>query len=325
MTTMASSGAVNANSLAADARGLDALKRSANKAPQEAVRQAATQFEALFMNMLMKSMRESLPKEDPFASEATRSFTGMLDQQMSQGLAGKGLGLADMMVKQLTRQQGGDVSKLDGAKALSKSAAPAIKAEQQQLLKKLDAANADAASAVKAGDGDGAAQTAPQSFVRKMMPHAAEAARESGIPAHFMLGQAALESGWGKREIKSADGTPSHNLFGIKAGPGWKGAVVEATTTEYVNGVARKQTEKFRAYASYAESFSDYSKLVASSPRYASAMKVADNAGGGSYQTASAVSAFAQRIQSGGYATDPRYAEKLTKTINQTLQMQRVA
>ena len=284
------------NALAGDSRSLDALRRQAKESPKEAVRQAATQFEALFMNMLMKSMRDSLPKEDVMGSESARTYTGMLDQQLAQKLSGKGLGLADMMVKQLERNQ-----KAAPGKAAGTSATPA-------LADKLRAANTEAA---RAGD---SAASAPQAFVNKMVGEAREVARESGIPAHFMLGQAALETGWGKREIRAADGSNSHNLFGIKATRDWKGSTVDAVTTEYVNGVPRKQVEKFRAYASYADSFRDYAKLVSKSPRYAEAAR----------ETGSAA-VFAQRIQSAGYATDPAYAEKLTRVINRTLAMQPVA
>lgn len=284
------------NALAGDSRSLDALKRQAKESPKEAVRQAANQFEALFMNMLMKSMRDSLPKDELMGSESARTYTGMLDQQLAQKLSGKGLGLADMMVKQLERNQGAAPGKAAGT-----AAAPA-------LADKLRAANSEAA---RAGDKP---DSAPQAFVNKMMGEAREVARESGIPAHFMLGQAALETGWGKREIRAADGTNSHNLFGIKATRDWKGPTVDAVTTEYVNGVPKKQVEKFRAYASYADSFRDYAKLVSKSPRYAEAAR----------ETGSAAQ-FAQRIQAAGYATDPAYAEKLTRVINRTLSMQPVA
>jgi flagellar protein FlgJ len=127
------------------------------------------------------------------------------------------------------------------------------------------------------------------------------------VPAQFILGQAALESGWGKREIKFADGSTSHNLFGVKATGNWKGPTVEAVTTEYVGGVARKTVEKFRAYSSYAESFADYARLIGNNPRYAATLKSADAA------------QFAQSLQKAGYATDPNYASKLTAVIQQTL------
>ncbi|MGH8808757.1 MAG: flagellar assembly peptidoglycan hydrolase FlgJ, partial [Noviherbaspirillum sp.] len=147
-----------------------------------------------------------------------------------------------------------------------------------------------------------------QAFQDRLQAHAEEASRSTGIPSKFMLGQAALESGWGKREILMADGSTSHNLFGIKAGPGWKGKTVEAVTTEYVDGVAQKRAEKFRAYDSYADSFRDYARLLRSNPRYESVLANATDVNG-----------FAQGLQRAGYATDPNYAAKLTRIITQNL------
>jgi flagellar protein FlgJ len=137
-------------------------------------------------------------------------------------------------------------------------------------------------------------------------------ARSSGIPASFMLGQAGHETGWGRAEIMKSDGTRSHNLFGIKAGASWTGKVAEITTTEYVNGVAKKTVAKFRAYDSYDASFRDYARLITETPRYAQAKK----------QTSSPL-AFASGLQRAGYATDPEYANKLSRAINTTLRLQR--
>jgi peptidoglycan hydrolase FlgJ len=120
-----------------------------------------------------------------------------------------------------------------------------------------------------------------------------------------MVGQAALESGWGRSEIKASDGTPSYNLFGIKAGRSWHGPVVERTTTEYVNGVAQKSKEKFRVYSSYTECFQDYAKLLRDNPRYSNVVGCAQDA-----------RAFAQGLQHAGYATDPAYGDKLLRIIN---------
>jgi flagellar protein FlgJ len=133
---------------------------------------------------------------------------------------------------------------------------------------------------------------------------AEQASRSTGVPAHLILGQAALESGWGKREIRMADGSDSHNLFGIKAGNDWKGKVAQVTTTEYHNGVASKQVERFRAYGSYAESFQDYARLLSDNPRYSGVVGQADAKG------------FAQALQQSGYATDPHYADKLAGVIS---------
>jgi flagellar protein FlgJ len=141
---------------------------------------------------------------------------------------------------------------------------------------------------------------------------AAEAA--TGIPANNILGQAALESGWGKHEIKMKDGSSSHNLFGIKATSNWTGKVAEVTTTEYIGGVARKVTAKFRAYDSYEEAFKDHAKLLSQSPRYSATVAKADTA-----------HEYARGLQKAGYATDPAYADKLTRVINTTLRLQRTA
>jgi len=147
-----------------------------------------------------------------------------------------------------------------------------------------------------------------QAFQDKLTAHAEEASKTTGIPAKFMLGQAALESGWGKHVIRTADGGTSHNLFGIKATGGWKGKTVDAVTTEYVNGVPQKRVEKFRAYDSYADSFRDYAKLLRDNPRYEKVLANAND-----------VKGFAQGLQRAGYATDPNYAAKLTNIINRNL------
>jgi flagellar protein FlgJ len=147
-----------------------------------------------------------------------------------------------------------------------------------------------------------------RAFVNRMWPHAVEAARTTGIAPHFILGQAALESGWGRGEIRMADGGSSHNLFGIKAGGGWRGATADVMTTEYVNGAPVKTVERFRAYGSYAEAFKDYANLLAANPRYAAVLNERTDP-----------AAFARGLQQAGYATDPNYADKLTRVITGTV------
>ncbi|HEY4958789.1 MAG TPA: flagellar assembly peptidoglycan hydrolase FlgJ, partial [Caldimonas sp.] len=166
----------------------------------------------------------------------------------------------------------------------------------------------------------GAALSAKQiDFIGSHQAAARSAEAASGIPAAFMIAQAAHESGWGKREIRNVDGTSSHNLFGIKAGAGWTGPVAEITTTEYVGGEAQKVTAKFRAYASDDESFRDYAKLMKESPRYAGVVAQAVQGPA----TAASAQGFAQGLQRAGYATDPGYADKLARVINTTLRLQR--
>jgi peptidoglycan hydrolase FlgJ len=223
--------------------------------------------------MMLKSMRDATPQDGVFDSEQTKMFTGMLDQQLAQSMASRGIGLADVMVKQLSHNQPASVPAPAAALPAMKAVPSAYKADVQQ------------------------------SFVDKMRVPAEQASLSTGIPAHLILGQAALESGWGKREIKMADGSDSHNLFGIKAGRDWKGKVAEVTTTEYHNGVARQQVERFRAYGSYAESFQDYASLLSNNPRYSGVVGQAD------------AKAFAQGLQQAGYATDPQYATKLAGVI----------
>ena len=147
-----------------------------------------------------------------------------------------------------------------------------------------------------------------RAFQEKLYEHAHAAEQTTGVPAKFMLGQAALETGWGKRMIKNADGTSSNNLFGIKAGPGWKGKVATSVTTEYVNGKPQTRVEKFRAYDTPADSFRDYARLIANNPRYEKVI-----ASGGD------AAAFATGLQRAGYATDPHYAAKLTRLIKNSL------
>lgn len=293
-------GTINPAGLAVDTKSLESLKQQAKTSPQQATRQAAQQFEAMFMNMLLKSMREALPNSDPLASGAGKTFTGMLDSELAQKLAsGKGLGLADVMVRQLERKSGSSPA---AAPVAAATAGPAM------TMTRKTAPAAPAATAPAAAMSPAKTQ---QDFVSRMQAPARAAARESGIPEHFIIGQAALESGWGRREIRGADGTASHNLFGIKAGRNWTGATVETMTTEYVNGTAKKVVEKFRAYGSYADAFRDYTRLLGNSPRYASAVQSGNDA-----------NLFANRIQAAGYATDPNYAGKLARVIHQARQIQ---
>jgi len=124
------------------------------------------------------------------------------------------------------------------------------------------------------------------------------------VPAHFLVAQSALESGWGKREIKAADGSPSFNLFGIKAGRSWSGPTAEVQTTEFVKGEAQSVRARFRVYGSYAEAFRDYAKVLSSNPRFAGVIGQQDGA------------QFARSLQQAGYATDPMYADKLARIIS---------
>lgn len=286
--------------LAIDAQSLDRLRFQAKKSPDQALKAAAQQFESVFLNMMLKSMREATPQDGMFDNDQTRMFTSMLDQQLAQSMANKGIGLADMMVKQLKGQvareqvagdkgQNGLQSSVSNATTSSVAALPFAYSE---------------AGLAGMGEFSANSQKAQQHFLDRMLPFAAEASRTSGVPSQLILGQAALESGWGKREIRMADGSNSYNLFGIKANVDWNGKVAEVMTTEYKNGIPSKQVEKFRAYSSYAEAFGDYADMLSNNPRYAAIL-----------QQGGDVARMAQALQKAGYATDPRYAEKLVSVM----------
>ena len=279
-------------SLAAESAALDRVRAQAKSDPQGAVRAAAQQFEALFLNMLLKSMRETTGQDTLFDSSQTRLYQSMLDQQYAQVMAARGIGLADLMARQLTREL------VPPDPALGASAGSAAGAARQEVVP-LEGAPPEAAVPAR----DVPAQA--RDFVGRIWPHAAAAARETGIAPHLMVAQAALETGWGRAEIRDAAGRSSHNLFGIKAGRGWSGPVVEAATTEYVNGAPQKTVEKFRAYGSYAEAFVDYARLLKTQPRYAAVL-----------DTGADATAFARGLAQAGYATDPMYADKLVRIIN---------
>ncbi len=312
--------------LALDAQGLNELKLGAKQSSPEALKAAAQQFEAVFMNMLMKSMRQAAPQDGMFDSEQTRMYTSMLDQQLTQRMASRGIGLADVMVRQLSRAltapPGGEAKTPEAGSAAPGfllKAAPdlPLKASATVPLKITPAGEAQAGLPLNAPGpvaqllsvAAARVKAAPahvEAFVQRLMPHAQAASVASGIPASFMLGQAALETGWGRAEIRADDGQNSHNLFGIKAGGAWRGRTADIVTTEYINGKPHKQVESFRAYDSYADAFRDYATMLRANPRYQNGLAQAQDAAG-----------FAQSLQQGGYATDPNYASKLMRIIRQ--------
>ena len=301
-------------SFALDTQGLGDLKRSAKAGSADATRGAAQQFEALFINQMMKSMRDATPQDGLTDNQQTKMFTSMLDQQLSQNMSKRGMGLADVLVRQLSNQNDAKALAIGGADGAAGTNGAAsmldipLLQKQSGPLKAMDGAGQ--ANGVTNGVSASGRTQAPhvRAFQEKLGAHAAEAEAATGVPAKFMLGQAALETGWGKRMIRNSDGSNANNLFGIKAGPNWKGKVATAVTTEYVNGHAHQKVQKFRAYDTPADSFKDYARMLANNPRYD---KVLDHAGD--------ASAFAHGLQRAGYATDPQYGAKLSKIIKHSL------
>jgi flagellar protein FlgJ len=300
--TLPSSGSTTStsNALAVDIRSLNSLKYDAGTASSaQTTREVAKQFESLFMRELIKSMRDATMKSGLMEGEQANLGQDMLDQQLSVNMAGMQGGLSEAIARQLSRQMGGADTNFSVPSTLS-------------LQRSLPGAAASTGAAP--AEATIQAPKGREGFVQHLSGTAERVAKDSGIPASFMLGQAGHETGWGKSEIRNKDGSNSFNLFGIKAGKGWTGKVAEITTTEYINGKPQKVTAKFRAYDSYEDSFRDYAKLIKDNPRYEKAESVA--------QSGSAM-AYASALQKAGYATDPEYAKKLSGAINSVLRTQR--
>lgn len=309
---------------ALDPRSFSDLKRlaSADGSSPEALRAAAQQFEAMFMQMVFKAMRDATPVDGLFDSEQTRMFQQLHDQQIAMDLStrGRGTGLADVIFRQLggealERGASGRAGTLgpdgrtyfDIADVPRRAAIAAAKAEKIAAGASESAAVPVAGEVSEAAPAQAATPGSPaeraQAFVRRVWDHAVSAAEKLGVPPAFVVAQAALETGWGRAELRRADGVQSHNLFNIKAGSSWSGPTVELPVTEYANGRARTELAKFRAYGSYAEAFDDYANLLRNNSRYAGVLGQT-NAGD-----------FARNLQRGGYATDPAYADKLVRII----------
>lgn len=316
-----------------DFNGLAQLKRAVKAGENTAVgeyRKVAEQFEALFIQQMLKQSRESAAPT-LFDSQQTKLAESLRDEQMATQLSSPGLGLAQMILDQITGQH----QRVATASAQRETgthlgnteiAAGSLVSEQKQApdlrtsrLAGLRSSLTDTAT-VATSDGiaklisqlsrstsslervQSAIRGAPEhirNFVNEMRDAARVASAQSGVPEKLILSQAALESGWGQREILAEDGRNTYNLFGIKASSNWKGDVVHITTTEYVDGEPRKMKQPFRAYGSYAEAFADYARLLSGTERYSDVLK------------ASNAEEAARSVQAAGYATDPGYADKL--------------
>jgi flagellar protein FlgJ len=227
----------------ADFQGLERLRASAGRQDPAALREAARQFEALFTAMMLKSMREGSLAQGLGDSEETKTYQDMYDQQIALQMAhGKGLGLADMLMQQLTRSQAAQPSAAAATTpAIAAAAAPVSSAQQV-------------------------------SFVRALEPLAQRAGARLGVAPDTLIAQAALETGWGKNQPTDATGHVSANLFGVKAGGAWQGSAVTSPTTEYLHGQPLTTSARFRSYDNAAQSVGDYVSLLSHDPRYAAAL-----------------------------------------------------
>jgi|SRR5690625_375973 len=268
--------------------------------------EVAQQFESVFIQQILKYARQSAAFFAGDQSSAQQMAYSLNDQQLSLALSDPGLGLAQALEQQMRVQSGQDdavdfaipeqaASRKPGLRSHVGEARVIEAPNLSSLIRRLTGHKGldTVVSAIKG------APAHIHRFVDNMRGAAEVAAAETGLPMKLILSQAALESGWGQREILHADGRATHNLFGIKAGRSWKGPVAEITTTEFLQGRKVKMPQPFRAYSSYEESFADYARLISSQERYAKVL------------AAESAEEAAVQIQEAGYATDPSYAQKL--------------
>jgi flagellar protein FlgJ len=293
-----------------DLQGLNALRNSASKEnSEEALNFVAEQFEAIFLQMMLKSAHGEADEDGLFDSQQTEFFQDWHDKQLSIDLAaGKGVGIAEMLIKQLkTREASAETSILNQNIHADKSSAGYPVVRPAPLtdgeiptgnIPKIDKSNplekVSAIEEIELGT--------PEAFVEHMWPLAKSAAEKLGVAPEVILAQAALETGWGKKISRNMSGASSHNLFNIKADSRWDGEHATVSTLEYRDGVAVREKANFRSYESFADSFSDYVNFIKESPRYQTALDVAADP-----------RAFTQELSQAGYATDPNYANKIMR------------
>jgi len=294
-----------------DFQGLAELRRSASvdEGDQDTLRQVAGQFESLFVNMMLKSMRDAKLADGMFDSSQSELYQDMADQQLAMDLSAKGgLGLQEVIMRQLggqplepvTSSNSGQGKSIENVKVVPAMQAinTATSAVEKVPSEHASIDSTDSAQAEMSFD-------SPESFVQQLLPMAQQAAQKIGVSAEAILSQAALETGWGKHIISQQNGQSSHNLFNIKADKRWDGEHAVVGTVEYRDGVAVKEQAQFRSYDSYQQSFDDYVNFLQSQPRYQQALQHVDNP-----------ERFVEELHKAGYATDPAYADKVKKIMH---------
>jgi flagellar protein FlgJ len=288
-----------------DFQGLSGLRAESGKNDPETLRKVAGQFEALFIQMMLKSMRDASLGEGLMDSEHVKTYQSLFDQQIALDLSKRSsLGLADMMVRQLSPKD----SAAHAAQDKQQMVIGPPTAPVPQLLMPSAPPQAGATGGAGRLEQEAVEEWRPdtaESFVKKLWPHAQRAADELGTAPELLIAQAALETGWGQHMIRGQDGRNSFNLFGIKADAHWQGARALTETVEFRDGLMRRERAPFRAYNSLADSFSDYVSFLKANPRYQQALEQADNA-----------PAFARALSEAGYATDPDYHDKIEQIMD---------
>ncbi len=312
-----------------DVNGLQNLKTSGGD-EREQLKQIAQQFEALMLQMMLKSMRQAnavFAEGNPLGSSEQDFYQEMFDQQIGVSLSGsgRGMGIAEALVRQLQSRHAPapDAVAKAGTKDFAVPARSAIRAavDTAAVAGALDAdfdaekfwETVDSAALAVADTRTFPVQTrplpdfdgTPATFIDALLPLAERVGAELGVDSRVLLAQAALETGWGQKLITRGDGGSSYNFFNIKAGRNWQGDTATVSTVEYRNGVAVRERAAFRAYESPEQSFADYAQLIAGSKRYRQALAQADNP-----------QAYVRELERAGYATDPRYADKVLQVMN---------
>ena len=300
--------------------GLNSIRQQSRSdddgAKKAALQEAAKQFEAIFTQMLLKSMRSAqdvLESDSPMNSESTKFYRDMHDQQLAVELSSNGsLGLSDLIVRQLGGdnenftssaiiRSDGQLNSRDMAKNITEKAEQFLKTEQvsknRQVDIPFDAANNNLGSTETFKQ--------PQDFVTALTEPAKRVEKQLGIPFEVVIAQAALETGWGQKIIQTEQGQSSNNLFNIKADSRWQGDKAQKETLEFEQGALVKKSAPFRVYQSITDSVNDYVNFLSTNERY---QKTLEKAGD--------VEQFLQGLQKAGYATDPDYANKILGTMS---------
>ncbi len=297
----------------ADPQGLAQLRAQARaggtEQSPETLRAVAGQFEALFVQMMLKNMRAASLGDGAFDSEQSRFYQGMFDQQIAVELSqGQGLGLADVLVRQLGGAAGGDEPTQSNTDPFASRVAPrrpsTAPAHEAHGVQGPEATRSTVATRDTHAGHDWR-PASREAFVADLWPHAEQAAQRLGVDPRAIVAQAALETGWGQQIVQHPDGRSSHNLFGIKADGRWSGPQAGARTLEFRDGTLQREQASFRAYASPAESIADYAEFIATNPRYRDALTAGDAA------------RYLGELQQAGYATDPDYAAKIMRIFSQ--------
>ena len=304
-------------SIYTDFSALTELKKGAREKSPEAIKEVAKQFESLFVQMMLKSMRDTVPENELFGSKNEKMYQDMYDKQLSMNISnGKGIGLADVIERQLGGTPESDLSDKRIEDYLSNPRPVDLSSASNVTLHKLRNENINTASAAQAvinnetESKDATAWQSAKDFINEIWPYAQRAANKLGVDPDVLVAQSALETGWGKHTPKNSDGSNSFNLFGIKADNRWQGDRVEITTREVRHGVMQQERAEFRSYDSVSQSFEDYASFILENPRYQKALEHGYDA-----------SAYARELQKAGYATDPEYANKINRVRgNETLQ-----